>query len=80
MTIPAGVFGNVGPINVVTERWYSPELKIVLESNRSDPRLGDVTYRVTTLVRGEPDPTLFTIPADYTTVERPPFRFGAPPR
>ena len=32
MTIPAGVFGNVGPIQVVTERWYSPELKIVLES------------------------------------------------
>ena len=42
MTIPAGVFGNVGPIQVVTERWHSPELKIVLESRRSDPRLGDV--------------------------------------
>jgi len=80
MTIPAGVFGNVAPINVVTERWYSPELKIVLESNRSDPRLGDVTYRVTTLMRGEPDPTLFTVPADYTIVERPPSRFGPPPR
>ena len=32
MTIPAGVFGNVGPIQVLTERWHSPELKIVLES------------------------------------------------
>lgn len=81
MTIPAGVFGNVGPIQVVTERWYSPELKIVLESRRSDPRLGDVTYRVTSLVRGEPDAALFAIPADYTIVERPPRPFGPrPPR
>jgi hypothetical protein len=79
MTIPAGVFGNVGPIQVVTERWRSPELKIVLESRRSDPRLGDVTYRVTSLVRAEPDPALFAIPSDYTTVERPPRPFGSPP-
>lgn len=80
MTIPAGVFGNVGPIRVVTERWYSPELKVVLESSRTDPRLGDVTYRVTNLVRGEPDAALFAIPSDYTTIERPPRGFGAPPR
>jgi hypothetical protein len=79
MTIPAGVFGNVGPIQVVTERWSSPELKIVLESRRSDPRLGDVTYRVTSLVRGEPDAALFAIPADYTIVERPARPFGPPP-
>ena len=79
MTIPAGVFGNVGPIQVVTERWYSPELRIVLESRRSDPRLGDVTYRVTSLVRGEPDAALFAIPADYATIERPARPFGPPP-
>ena len=79
MTIPAGAFGNVGPIQVVTERWYSPELKIVLESRRTDPRLGDVTYRVTNLVRGEPHAALFAIPSDYTTVERPPRPFGPPP-
>ena len=78
MTIAAGVFGNVGPIHVVTERWYSSELKIVLESRRTDPRLGEVTYRVTSLVRGEPDASLFAIPSDYTTVERPPRPFGPP--
>lgn len=76
MTVPAGAFGNVGPLDVVTERWYSPELKIVLESRRSDPRMGDVLYRVTSLLRGEPDPALFEIPSDYTVVDRP----GLPPR
>ena len=80
MTIPAGVFGNISPIQVVTERWYSPELKIVLESRRSDPRMGDVTYRVTQLLRGEPDAALFEIPSGYTTVDRPPRPFGPPPR
>jgi hypothetical protein len=80
MTIPPGVFGNVGPIDVVTERWYSSELKIVLESRRSDPRMGDVTYRVTQLLRGEPDAALFEIPSGYTTVDLPPRPFGPPPR
>jgi hypothetical protein len=80
MTIPAGVFGNVGPIHVVTERWYSPERKVVLESSRSDPRLGDVTYRVTSLVRGEPDASLFAIPSDYSTVDGPVRRLPPPPR
>jgi len=76
MTVPPGVFGNVGPIDVVTDRWYSPELKIVLESRRSDPRTGDVTYRVTHISRGEPDAALFEVPSDYTVVDRP----GPPPR
>ena len=78
LTIPAGVFGNVGPINVITERWESPELKTVLESRRSDPRLGDVVYRVIHLERGEPAADLFTVPPDYTVIERP--RPFGPPR
>ena len=79
LTIPPGVFGNIGPMNVITERWESPELKIVLESRRSDPRLGDVVYRVIRLERGEPAADLFTVPADYTVIERP-RPFGPPPR
>ncbi len=78
LTIPAGAFGNVGPMKVVTERWYSPELKIVLESRRTDPRLGDVAYRVSHLVRGEPDAALFEIPSDYTVIQRP-GPLGPPP-
>ena len=78
LTIPAGAFGNVGPINVITERWQSPELKIVLESRRSDPRLGDVVYRIVDLERGEPAADLFTVPPDYTVIERP--RPLGPPR
>ena len=78
MTIPAGVFGNVRPIDIVTERWFSPELKMVLESHRTDPRMGDAIYRIVSLSRAEPARELFEIPSDYTAVDRP--RPGRPPQ
>ena len=78
MTIPAGVFGNVRPMTVVTERWFSPELKIVIESRTTDPRTGDILYRVVNLERGEPSRELFEVPPDYTVVDRP--RPGPGPR
>jgi hypothetical protein len=68
-TIPAGEIGNDKPIQVVSERWYSPELQIVVKSTRSDPRFGTTTYTVTNIQRTEPDASLFTIPADYTVKE-----------
>ena len=71
VTFPAGAFGNVRAIEVVTERWYSPELKITVESRRTDPRLGDVVYKVVSLIRAEPPSDLFEIPADFTVVDRP---------
>src|SRR5439155_694874 len=32
VTIPAGAIGNERPIEVVSERWYSPELQVVVSS------------------------------------------------
>lgn len=64
-TLPEGAIGNVRPIEVVAERWYSPDLKVVVYSRRSDPRFGETVYRLTNIVRAEPDPALFQVPADY---------------
>jgi hypothetical protein len=64
-TIPAGRIGNEKPIEVVSERWYSPELLLVLESRHTDPRFGERIYRLEALQRGEPRPELFQVPADY---------------
>jgi hypothetical protein len=64
--IPAGAIGNDRPISIVTERWYSDELRIMVKSTNSDPRFGDTTYQVTDIVRGPQDPALFQIPSDYT--------------
>jgi hypothetical protein len=69
ITIPAGEMGNELPILVVSERWYSPELKMVLMTKHSDPRMGETVYRLTRLQRAEPAHSLFEVPADYTVKE-----------
>jgi len=70
-TIPAGQIGNEKPITVVTEVWTSPDLKTVVYSKRSDPRMGDQTFQLTNITRSEPDPSLFTVPAEFKLVEGP---------
>jgi len=66
-TIPAGQIGNERPIVVTTERWFSPELFVVVYVKTSDPRAGDTIYRLANIKRGEPSPDLFKVPADYRT-------------
>jgi hypothetical protein len=66
MTIPAGAIGNEQPIKIVSEQWYSPALQVVVMSKRSDPRTGEMVYRLTQLDRGEPAAALFQVPSDYT--------------
>jgi hypothetical protein len=69
ITIPAGKIGNDRPIVTVNERWYSPELQVIVLSKNSDPRMGETTYRLTNIVRIEPDPSPFQVPADYRVEE-----------
>jgi hypothetical protein len=66
MTIPAGELGNEQPINIVDERWYSPELQVIVMTRHSDPRSGETTYRLTNISRTEPSAALFQVPSDYT--------------
>ena len=73
-TIPAGEIGNELPIVMSTEQWFSPELGVVLTSTHRDPMSGESTYRLTKIVRGEPDATLFTVPAGYNRAPMGPFQ------
>lgn len=52
-------------IEVTTESWYAPELKMALYRKHSDPRYGDSTIELSELDRSEPDPALFEPPEDY---------------
>ena len=70
-TVPAGAIGNQLPIETVSERWYSPELQVVVLTRRSDPRFGDTVYRLTNIVRAEPPPDLFEVPPDYRIEDAP---------
>lgn len=68
LTIPAGQIGNDRPLDTVSERWYSDELKTVVLTTRKDPRSGESTYKLTNLRRGEPARQLFELPPDYKLI------------
>ena len=69
VTIPAGQIGNLNPINMVTERWFSKDLQMAVLITRRDPRSGETVYRLTNIVRAEPPPDLFSVPSDYRVVD-----------
>lgn len=71
ITLAAGEVGNEKPIEIVHERWYSPDLQVVVLSRHSDPRMGETTYRLTNVSRTEPDKTLFDVPEGYTLTDAP---------
>ena len=80
ITIPEGRIGNDRPIEIVSERWDSPELQTVVLSKHNDPRFGETVYRLTNINRAEPAQTLFEIPADYKVEEGHPGAFFGPRR
>jgi hypothetical protein len=68
-TIPAGQIGNEQPITITSEEWRSPDLNVLVMTHHTDPRMGESSYRLTNIVRGEPDPSLFQVPVGYTIKE-----------
>jgi hypothetical protein len=65
-TIPVGAIGNDTDIVISRDVWYSPDLKLVLESTQTDPRFGETSYTLSNIQRGEPDSNQFQVPAGYT--------------
>jgi hypothetical protein len=68
-TIRAGAIGNDLPITIPSEEWSSPDLSVLVMTRRSDPRTGESSYKLTNIVRAEPDKSLFVVPSDYTVRE-----------
>jgi len=66
ITIPAGQIGNERAIEIIDERWFSPDLQTMVMTRHSDPRSGETVYRLTNINRTEPDHSLFEVPGDYT--------------
>jgi len=68
-TIPAGKMGNEKPITVISERWFSPELKVAVMTKHDDPWAGELKTEFTNVSTAEPDASLFTVPADYKIID-----------
>jgi hypothetical protein len=47
--IPAGTIGNDKDLVITRETWYSPDLKLVIQSTQTDPRFGETTYSLTNI-------------------------------
>ena len=65
VTIPVGQIGNDREIKIVSERWFSEDLGMLLKSSNKDPRFGETTYELNNILQGAQDPTLFRVPADF---------------
>jgi hypothetical protein len=63
-TVAAGTAGNEQAFNITSEKWYSPDLHVVVLSRHNDPRLGETVVRLTDIKRADPDPALFHVPAE----------------
>jgi hypothetical protein len=70
-TVPAGTQGNSLPLAYVEEKWVSDAYGMVLLDIKDDPFFGKSTYEVTSFTAGEPDASLFQVPAGYTIKELP---------
>jgi len=72
-----GVYGNDRKMTVENEFWWSAQMGLNLLSIKTDPRIGKQTFTVTELAEGDPDPSLFQLPAGFKVVDR---RQTAPPQ
>lgn len=68
-TIPANTVGNTRPLIVISEQWFSPDLKVVVLTRRADPRFGETVYRLINIERVEPAADLFAVPSGFKTEE-----------
>ncbi|MGE3467206.1 MAG: hypothetical protein AB7J13_09760 [Pyrinomonadaceae bacterium] len=64
--IPAGEIGNTHALQVVTERWFSKELQILVLSRHLDPIAGEHVFKLVNIKRGEPSAVLFSIPTGFS--------------
>jgi hypothetical protein len=80
VTIPEGQIGNERPIEIVSERWVSPQLQTLVSSRQDNPLFGETSYRLTNIVLGDPPAWMFEVPPDFEIVESPVTRSITVPR
>jgi hypothetical protein len=76
-TVAPGTHGNTEAITETSQRYTSPDLKIVLFSQEDGPR-GSMLHQVTALTRADPDSALFAVPGDFTVKNAPEHGFRGP--
>jgi hypothetical protein len=70
MTLPAEAGAQQSPQEMVMERWWSPELNVVVWLGPVSPQPGVPTFELKEIHAGEPDPILFYPPSNYKIVHQ----------
>jgi len=70
--IPAGKMGNDQAITITDEKWYSPDLQMVILTKHVDPRNGETDFAMQNISRTAPDASLFAPPSSYAITTRTP--------
>ena len=68
--IPIGKIDNDQPIEITTEFWVAPQLKLIVKQMDQDPRIGERFFELSNIRSEEPDPKLFELPEGYTLKEQ----------
>lgn len=63
--------GDDREMKIVDEGWTAQDLKAIVLSKHTDPRSGEMTYKLTNIQRAEPPASIFEVPADYTVQDVP---------
>jgi len=66
--VAAGKAGNSKAVTLTVQQWSSPELGIIVDKLETATTGGVYHYHLTQLIQAEPDPALFTVPADYKKI------------
>jgi TonB family protein len=77
VTIAPGEIGNERAIEIVSERWFSQALQVIVMTRHSDPRFGENSYQLMDINRTEPARELFEVPAGYRIEESPVYGVGS---
>jgi hypothetical protein len=72
--------GKSSAYATLTDYWFSQELQAFVLVKRSGPGKSQHTVKLSDISRGEPDPSLFTVPPDYHASEPEPWDGNCSPK
>jgi hypothetical protein len=76
--VPPSITGATQAVQMVTESWCAKDLGAVLHNSYSDPRIGEITTRLTGIQQAHPPSNLFQVPSNYRIVDSVPSAPAAP--
>ena len=67
--VPPSITGATQPLQMAAESWCAKELGTVLQNSYSDPRVGEITTRLSNIQQAHPPSSLFQVPPNYRIVD-----------